>query len=266
LGGSGFGLQKIVDVNRLFDGHLHISDFSRRHFGHAGMSRARTIWGGADLDVFGPSIEARRRRGAVFVGRLLPHKGVNYLIEAMDPDIPLTIVGRRWRHAARFDELLAKLANGKDIRFVEGAHMASAGWSPAAEDTQLAGVLQESMCIVLPSVHTTVFGEHHEIPELLGLVILEGMACGTPAIVTDVCSLPELVIDGVTGFIVPPNDSAAIRSKLRWFRDHPDEARRMGEAARQRVLDLFTWDRVVDRCLDAYSEVFRVDRSKASSL
>jgi hypothetical protein len=70
--------------------------------------------------------------------------------------------------------------------------------------------------------------------------------------VTDVCSLPEVVVDGVTGFVVPPNDSVALRVKIRWLHDHPEAARRMGDAARQRVLDVFTWDRVVDRCLDAY--------------
>ena len=88
--------------------------------------------------------------------------------------------------------------------------------------------------------------------ELLGQTLLEGMACGAPAIATDVCSLPEVVEDGVTGFIVPPNDPTALGEKIRWLRLHPAEARRMGEAARQRVLESFTWDRVVQNCFEAY--------------
>jgi glycosyltransferase involved in cell wall biosynthesis len=79
------------------------------------------------------------------------------------------------------------------------------------------------------------------------------MACGTPAICTDVASMPEVVENGVTGFIVPPNDPAALGEKLRWLQAHKDEANRMGENARRRVLELFTWDRVVDRCLAIYN-------------
>ena len=73
-----------------------------------------------------------------------------------------------------------------------------------------------------------------------------------PGITTSICSLPEVVEDGVTGFVVPPNDSAALGQKIQWLHDHPVEARQMGEAARQRVLNLFNWNRVVDRCLEAY--------------
>jgi alpha-maltose-1-phosphate synthase len=70
------------------------------------------------------------------------------------------------------------------------------------------------LCIVLPSVHTTIYGEYHPIPELLGRTLLEGMACGARAICTNVTSMPEIVEDGVTGFVVPPNDSGALRDRI----------------------------------------------------
>jgi D-inositol-3-phosphate glycosyltransferase len=82
--------------------------------------------------------------------------------------------------------------------------------------------------------------------------LLEGMACGAPAICTAVASMPEVVEDGVSGFVVPPNNPAALREKIQWLRDHPDQAREMGRAARQRVLDKFTWATVVRRCLAIY--------------
>jgi glycosyltransferase involved in cell wall biosynthesis len=78
------------------------------------------------------------------------------------------------------------------------------------------------------------------------------MACGAPAICTDVASMPEVVEDGVTGFVVPPNDPEALRRKLLWLREHPEQARAMGEAARRRVLERFTWTAVVERCLAIY--------------
>jgi glycosyltransferase involved in cell wall biosynthesis len=78
------------------------------------------------------------------------------------------------------------------------------------------------------------------------------MACGTPAVCTDVASMPEVVADGVTGFVVPPNDPGGLREKLRWLRAHPAEAVEMGKAARRRVLERFTWPAVVRRCLETY--------------
>jgi glycosyltransferase involved in cell wall biosynthesis len=79
------------------------------------------------------------------------------------------------------------------------------------------------------------------------------MACGTPGLCTSVASLPEVVVDGVTGRVVPPHDGAAMRDALLWFRNHPGEQRDMGEAGRARVLTKFTWPAVVDRCLELYA-------------
>jgi len=64
--------------------------------------------------------------------------------------------------------------------------------------------------------------------------------------------MPEVVQDGVTGFVVPPNDPEALRERLTWLANHPDQARAMGEASRARVLELFTWPAVVRRCLQIY--------------
>src|SRR5207249_3100812 len=109
-----------------------------------------------------------------------------------------------------------------------------------------------ALCIVLPSVYTDMYGAETKVPELLGQTLLEGMACGLPAICTSVASMPEVVIDGVTGFVVPPNDPHALSEKIVWLRNHPNRARSMGEAAREHVLETFTWRRVVQRCLEIY--------------
>ena len=121
-----------------------------------------------------------------------------------------------------------------------------------ADDDALVERYRRALVTVLPSVYTPVDGRTTRQPELLGLVVLESMACGTPVIVTDVASLPELIEDGVNGFIVPPNDAAAIGEKIRFLRDHPTAADEMGRRARTAVLDRFTWRAVAARCLDAY--------------
>jgi glycosyltransferase involved in cell wall biosynthesis len=78
------------------------------------------------------------------------------------------------------------------------------------------------------------------------------MACGLPAICTSVASLPEVVEDGVTGFIVPPNDPAALGERLCWLRDHPEAAAAMGVAARRRMIEHFSWHQIIRRCLAVY--------------
>lgn len=240
-GGGGFSLQGLFDIDSWYDGHLHVSEFSRRQFGHGGLRSARVILGGVDVERFSPDPSVERTGEVLFVGRLLPHKGVNYLVEAVDATTPLTIIGRRWTHALPFYELLRELSEGKSVTIQE-----------EADDDTVLHAYRRALCIVLPSVTRSVFGHSHPIAELLGQTLLEGMACGTPAICTSVCSMPEVVEDGVTGFVVPPNDPQALGERIRWLREHPLEARRMGAAARQRVLEHFSWDRVVDRCFRAY--------------
>lgn len=94
------------------------------------------------------------------------------------------------------------------------------------------------------------------------------MASGLPAVATNVASLPEIVRDGIDGFLVPPNDPAALGRRLRQLVENPGEARAMGAAGRERVLAEFSWDSVVDRCLDAYAPSLRTkieSRSTAST-
>jgi glycosyltransferase involved in cell wall biosynthesis len=240
-GSGGIALHHYLDVTGWYAGHLQVSQFSRRSFGQENLPTARVILGGVDTAKFSPDPQLARTGEVLFVGRLLPHKGINYLIEAVDAATPLTIIGRRWRHAQRFHDLLRALAAGKRVTFQEDS-----------DDDAIIAAYRRALCVVLPSVYTTVFGEEYAIPELLGQTLLEGMACGAPAICTAVGGMPEIVEDGVTGFVVAPNDPAALGTKIRWLQEHPAEARQMGEAARQRVLDQFSWGRVVDRCFEAY--------------
>jgi glycosyltransferase involved in cell wall biosynthesis len=80
------------------------------------------------------------------------------------------------------------------------------------------------------------------------------MACGAPVICTEVGSLPEVVTDGVTGFVVPPNDSGALARRIASLLDNPEAVREMGARGRASVVERFTWEKVVDRCLHAYAQ------------
>ena len=123
------------------------------------------------------------------------------------------------------------------------------------DDRMLLDAYRRALCVVLPSVYKTPDGQETKVPELLGQTLLEAMACGTPVICTRVASMPEIVDDGRTGFIVEGGDRCALGDRLRWLREHPSEAAAMGSAGRIKVLERFQWTQVVQRCLDAYSSV-----------
>jgi glycosyltransferase involved in cell wall biosynthesis len=239
LGGGGWDISGYISTDRWYQGHLHISEYSRKVFGHAGKPWAHVILGGIDTQKFSPDERISRENMILFVGRLFPHKGVNDLIEAATPDMNVEIIGRPY--SAKFTEDLNRLAQGKRVTFRHGC-----------TDDELVDAYRRTMCVVLPSVYKDMYGAESEVPELLGQTLLEGMSCGAPAICTNVASMPEVVSDGVSGFIVPPNDPASLRLKLQWLIGRPLDAARMGQAGRQRVLEKFTWHAVVERCLKIY--------------
>jgi glycosyltransferase involved in cell wall biosynthesis len=240
LGGGGWDISAYINTDHWYKGHLHLSEYSRRIFGHEREPRAHVIMGGVDVLKFSPDPSARRNGTALFVGRLLPHKGINDLVNALPADFPLEIIGQP--NGDNFLGDLKELAEGKTVSLRHDC-----------DDAALVQAYRSALCIVLPSVYKSMYGQETKVPELLGQTLLEGMACGTPAICTDVASLPEVVENGVTGFVVPPNDPQALRRKLCWLREHPERAREMGEAARLRVLEKFTWKKVVRRCLEIYA-------------
>jgi len=177
------------------------------------------------------------------VGLLLPHKRVHYLIyliEALPDGMRLELVGQA--RDLRYFEALRTLAEGKRVEFHQDC-----------DDAALIEHYRRALCVVLPSVYRTIYGVETAVPELLGQTLLEGMACGLPAVCTAVASLPEVVEDGINGFVVPPNEARTLADRLGWLRDHPEGAATMGAAARRRVLERFTWPEVVRRCLAIYA-------------
>lgn len=238
-GGGAWDISGYVSTDAWYAGHLHVSEYSRRVYGHAQRRNAHVIWGGVDTDRLAPDARVLRERRVLYVGRILPHKGVNDLVAAVPSDVPLDIVGEPYD--ARFKAHLDRLASGKRIAFQHGF-----------DDSALLDAYRRAAVAVLPSVYRDMYGGETRVPELLGQTLLEAMACGTPVICTNVASMPEIVVDGVTGFIVPPNDPQALRGRIEWLLEHPEDSNRMGINARKRVLDDFTWSKVVSRCIGLY--------------
>ncbi|HEX6463187.1 MAG TPA: glycosyltransferase [Vicinamibacterales bacterium] len=170
------------------------------------------------------------------VAALVPHKGQRHLIEAAAivvpkvPDARFVIAGE--------GELRAALERQIRERGLE-KHVFLAGFRP-----DILSVHKAFDIFVMSSV-----------TEGLGTSLLDAMACGKPVVATTAGGMPEVVVDGTTGLLVPPRDhealAGAIVSLLR------DEAlrRRMGLAGEARVREQFSADRMVRETLNVYERV-----------
>jgi alpha-maltose-1-phosphate synthase len=240
LGGGGWcGV-----LPRLFDRFLVVSRFSAMTLG-VPPGRTAVIYGGADPARYHPPPRGGDREGVLFVGRLTPHKGVDVLLRALPPDVPLTIAGTRG-HDPRppesgYPELLTRLARDRPVRFVT-----------AADDAEIAGLYRRAAVLCLPSVHVTCYGRRVAISELLGLAAIESMASGTPVICSRLGGLAEVVRHGETGFLVEPGDPAELRDRIATVLADRRLARRLGEGARRLAVEKFTWQSCAQRCLAAY--------------
>jgi glycosyltransferase involved in cell wall biosynthesis len=231
---------------RLFDAFLTVSAYSARELG-APPARTRVIYGGADPLRHAPDPHTSRE-GILFVGRLTPHKGVDRLLQALPQGAQLRIVGSTG-HDPRppesgYPRLLRQLAQGRDVHFVG-----------AVSDVDLSALYRSATVLAVPSVERTCYGRSIRVSELLGLVALEAMASGTPVVASRVGGLAEVVEDGVTGFLVPPEDTRALRERLAELLRDATLARRLGNNARELVVERFTWAKVAERCLAAYAQL-----------
>jgi glycosyltransferase involved in cell wall biosynthesis len=240
-GGSASGyltrVHPFLSWYRLADGLAHLSRHARS-LSSANSLPDTILLGGAH---FSPvEIETVQPPFALFVGRLLPHKGVLELIQAMPPEYELKVVGSCY-DPVYFQKLQAA-AKGRKVVF-----------RTKTTDAELARLYSESTVVLQPSIPSPHRGEDRS--ELLGLVTLEAQTMGKPVIVTRTTSLPELVKDRVTGFIVPPSDLQALQMKLRQILSDPELARTMGRQAEQHARSNFTWKATAQRGLDFYRKL-----------
>ncbi|MBK8175541.1 MAG: glycogen synthase [Rhodospirillales bacterium] len=188
----------------------------------------------------------------LFVGRMTRQKGLLYLLQAIDridPQVQVVLCAGE----SDTKELQAELeAMVDDLR----QRRPGVIWIP--------GMLDRPSTIALYS-HASVFC-CPSIYEPFGIINLEAMACGTPVVGSGVGGIPEVVVDGETGFIVkvalsdvPPHDpddpvafSRGLADGINRLALDPALARQMGEAGRARVIDVYSWRSIAKQTLDLY--------------
>jgi glycosyltransferase involved in cell wall biosynthesis len=216
--------QHLVRETTMASHYLVASSFTRETLVENGVARSSisVIPYGVDTARFTP--DARRRSGPssklelLFVGRINQRKGIKYLLEALRllgrSDVRLTVCGR----VVDGLELFRSFAGQVEVR-------------PSVSPAELVAAYQSADMFVFPSV-----------AEGFGLVLLEALACGLPILSTTRTATPDLIQDGVQGFIVEPRRPDLIAGRIDWALDHRKEVAEMGHSARV-CAERFSWQR-----------------------
>jgi len=174
-----------------------------------------------------------------FAGRMSEEKGLPVLLEAARslPGIPFRLAGD--------GPLRGKL---------QAQSPANATFEGMLDADALDAFYRSARCLVVPSVWYETFG----------LVAIEAMGRGIPAIVANHGGLRELVEDGETGLVFEPGNAADLAAKVQWIWEHPREAEAMGARARERVQQEYSEDRYFTRLMAVYETARENRRGKAA--
>lgn len=250
-GGGSLTLNKRLPV---FEGYQNAIAYSRFGLGFLPPElkrKAVLIKGGIDTERFCPNGTKNREKKILYVGRLLPHKGIDYLIEGFRlldrSDYTLRIVGRVYNE--EYYEYLKGLSSGLKVEFVHDA-----------DDERLIQEYRTALVTVLPSVHTSYNGSHTRVPELMGFTLLESQACGTPVICTDAGAMCEFVAQDETGFVVDSNSGERIAEALEKLITSSVPASNDQEHFRRWVEQL-SWAKVVEAHLHTYANIGEPSRA-----
>lgn len=193
---------------------------------------------GADLDAVEPptvpTLEGPLR--LLFVGRLVNQKGIDVLFRALatmkgHTDWTLTIAGE-----GPLKDELALAAH----RLQLAERIVFRGW---LERDHLPAIYEQADVFVLPS-------RDEGMPNAM----LEAMAAGLPVVGSKVAGVDEVVIDGETGFLVPPEDADALAHALRIIIEDRDRTFELGQASRKRAEQRYSWTFAADSYLSLLCE------------
>jgi glycosyltransferase involved in cell wall biosynthesis len=188
---------------------------------------------GVDVERFTPGARPPHFR-AVFCGALIERKGVHYLLEAWHrldlKDAELWLVGAVHAEMRPYLEKFAR----ENVKVIGFAH-------------EPEKYLREASIHVFPS-----------LCEGSAKATYEAAACGLPQVTTREAG--DVVEDGIQGIIIPPADVDALAAAIQQLYDHPEIVERMSLAARERVVENFTWDHFRVRLLDAYERAMQMAR------
>jgi glycosyltransferase involved in cell wall biosynthesis len=233
-----YGLRMLALTRRRLDALrgmgriLVLSRYMARELALAGVdpARVRVLPPPVDLP---PALPRLPRRHHLLAGRLVGRKGLGPALEAakrLRHDAPLRIAGD--------GPLAGELARAA---LASPGRLSFDGWADRARMNQL---LAGALSLWLPSLWA----------EPWGIVGLEALARGVPVVGAAVGGVPEWLLNGEHGFLVPPGDPAALARAADRLAARPEEARRMGRAGRAWVAENLRRDDLMGRLGEIYRE------------
>jgi glycogen synthase len=226
--------------------------------------KVQVIYNGIDPDfytpTFDPSILGKHGIDAdkpfiLFVGRITRQKGITQLLSAihhLDPEIQVVLCAGAPDTPEIAQEMQQKMQQLNEVR--QGVF-----WiEDMLPHEELRILYSHASLFITPSLY-----------EPFGIINLEAMSCGTPVVGSAVGGIPEIIIDGETGALVPlephsefdsnPRDPELFQTTLaRTINDlmaQPEKIREMGAASRKRVEDVFSWKGIASQTFDFYQRV-----------
>ncbi|HEB37253.1 MAG TPA: glycosyltransferase family 1 protein [Thermoplasmatales archaeon] len=192
---------------------------------------------GVDINRFKPREKKEFGKNLLYVGRIVPKKGLHVLLYAMkkvvekDDEVKLRIAGK-----GRLLPLMKSLSKMLDIE----RNVNFLGYVP---DKDLPELYRSSDLLILPSI----------TGESFGITLLEAMASGLPVIGTNVGGVPE-IINGCGKIVEPGKPNQLSRAILDLLKDF-DRMKELGEKGRERVEKLYSWDVVGEKIFNVYKEL-----------
>ena len=233
---AGWLHERIVGVKQaeisLADHVLTVSEMARAGYVEAGVpaSRVHAVALGADTRLFDPGADGARDLSGpctfLFVGATIHRKGIDVLLDAFGA------VQRKLPGRAR---LVVVGQRGDSHALLERPGIGDVVVRPAVAQSELLEMYRGADCFVLPSRHDS-----------FGMAVLEAMACGLPAIVSELVGAREAIKEGRSGWVVPLADAPALAERMVWCVENRAALVAMRPAARA-AAERYGWDRYGER-------------------
>ncbi len=195
------------------------------------------------LDLDGKNDRSNGRVTILFLSNLIPSKGPVILLDAcarlkkLGYDFKAIFVGNPSNDLSK--EKFEDLVKQRDLE----NHVHYAGPKYGEEKTKM---LTSADILAFP----TFFRK-----ECFPLILLEAMACGLPVVTTNEGAIPEIIEDGMNGFIVPRKDTITLSDRLALLISNPDQRLKMGEAGRQKYLEHYHIEAFEEHLIDVMNKI-----------
>lgn len=240
--------QTLAAADAIFCANQEAAAILERH-GYRGATNVLPAVG-VDMQTFLPCPARLAHAGLVvgYVGRMVPEKGIETLIEALDltgPGIEAVLIGEGPQRAALEAQVRAR-------RLTDRIH-----FYPPVPPAQVARQICQFDVLVLPSRTTRVWKEQ------FGRVLVEAMACQIPVVGSDSGAIPEVI--GDAGSVFPEGDAASLADCLRRLQASPELRRELAARGYERARRLFSQEHIARETAGIYRQLIEQPRAESRS-